>query len=78
MARALDKLSGGPPGPPLTITFAPPPPNDQAPACMVARNWRPSTYSLAPWELAMHIRQLRRQGWMSWEIRARFDWEQAA
>jgi hypothetical protein len=39
--------------------------------------WRwfgePSNYSLAPWELAAHIRRLRRQGWQSWEVRVRFD-----
>ena len=29
-------------------------------------------------ELAAHIRQLRRQGWQSWEIRARFDYGEAA
>lgn len=40
---------------------------------MVARFGRPSTYSLAPRDLAVHIRDLRRQGWQSWEIRARFD-----
>jgi hypothetical protein len=33
----------------------------------------PSTYSLPRPELAAHIRQLRRDGWQSWEIRARFD-----
>jgi hypothetical protein len=40
--------------------------------------WRPSRYSLAAHELAAHIRQLRRQGWQSWEIRARFDYGEAA
>jgi hypothetical protein len=39
---------------------------------------RPSTYSLAPRELAAHIKDLRRQGWQSWEVRARFDMEWAA
>ncbi len=39
---------------------------------------RPSTYSLSPLELAAHIRRLRRAGWQSWEIRARFDTEWAA
>jgi hypothetical protein len=38
----------------------------------------PSTYSLTAAELAAHIRQLRRQGWQSWEIRARFDFTEAA
>jgi hypothetical protein len=38
----------------------------------------PSTYSLSAAELAAHIRQLRRQGWQSWEIRARFDFTEAA
>ena len=33
---------------------------------------------LAAPELAAHIRQLRRQGWQSWEIRARFDYGEAA
>lgn len=45
---------------------------------MLARFGRPSTYSLAPWELAAHIRWLRCQGWQSWEVRARFDTEWAA
>ena len=38
----------------------------------------PSTYSLTPAELARHIRELRRQGWQSWEIRTRFDFTEAA
>jgi hypothetical protein len=75
--RPPRRQSGGPLGPPLT-TVALPPPNDQAPACIVARRWRPSTYSLSPGELAAHIRWLRRQGWQGWEIRARFDTEWAA
>jgi hypothetical protein len=47
---------------------------------MVARGWRPSTYSLSASELAAHIRDLRHQGWQGWEIRARFDtdWRSAA
>ena len=32
----------------------------------------PSNYSLSRGELAAHIRQLRRDGWQGWEIRARF------
>jgi len=44
---------------------------------MVARRTlnssQPSTYSLSAPELARHIRHLRRQGWQSWEINARFD-----
>jgi hypothetical protein len=43
-----------------------------------ARFGQPSTYSLTPWELARHVRDLRRQGWQSWEVRARFGWGQAA
>jgi hypothetical protein len=39
---------------------------------------QPSNYSLAPQELAAHIRRLRRQGWQSWEVVVRFDTEQAA
>jgi hypothetical protein len=38
----------------------------------------PSTYGLTHAELATHIRQLRRAGWQSWEIRARFDFSEAA
>jgi hypothetical protein len=33
---------------------------------------QPSTYSMTHAELAAHIRALRRQGWMSWEIRQVF------
>jgi hypothetical protein len=32
----------------------------------------PSTYSLPARDLGRHIRQLRRQGWQSWEVRVRF------
>lgn len=32
-----------------------------------------SDYSLPAPVLAAHIRQLRRDGWQSWEVRARFD-----
>lgn len=39
---------------------------------------QPSNYSLHPVTLAEHIRQLRRAGWQSWEIRARFDYGEAA
>ena len=39
---------------------------------------QPSNYSLAAHELAVHIRQLRRSGWQSWEIRTRFDYREAA
>lgn len=38
----------------------------------------PSNYSLTRIELARHVRQLRRTGWQSWEIRARFDFWGAA
>jgi hypothetical protein len=34
---------------------------------------QPSSYSLTVPELAAHIRELRRNGWQSWEVRARFD-----
>jgi hypothetical protein len=44
-----------------------------APVVPLRRFGRPSTYSLSPAELAAHVRQLRRDGWQSWEIRARFD-----
>lgn len=56
-------------------------------ACIVAhpadiavlhRFGRPSSYSLDPLTLAAHVRQLRRAGWQSWEIRERFDWQGAA
>ena len=39
---------------------------------------RPSSYSLPAAELAGHICQLRRSGWQSWEVRARFDFRRAA
>jgi hypothetical protein len=39
---------------------------------------QPSNYSLPAWELARHVRQLRRQGWQSWEIRLRFDLRRSA
>jgi hypothetical protein len=42
------------------------------------RRWQPSSYSLTRRELSRHIRELRRQGWQSWEIRARFDYWSAA
>lgn len=44
---------------------------------MVARFGQPSTFSLPAHELAAHVRELRRQGWMGWEIRARFFGEVA-
>jgi hypothetical protein len=40
---------------------------------MLTRFGRPSTYSLDAVTLAHHVRDLRRQGWQSWEVRARFD-----
>jgi hypothetical protein len=40
----------------------------------VPRSGQPSTYSLPVRDLARHIRTLRRDGWQSWEIRARFDY----
>lgn len=46
--------------------------------CEADRFSQPSNYSLPAWELARHVRQLRRQGWQSWEIRARFDFRSAA
>lgn len=39
---------------------------------------QPSNYSLDPLTLAVHIRQLRRAGWQSWEIRERFGFGEAA
>ena len=39
---------------------------------LLARIGQPSNYGMDPVTLARHIRQLRRQGWQSWEIRARF------
>jgi hypothetical protein len=39
---------------------------------------RPSSYSLPVAVLAAHVRDLRRSGWQSWEIRARFDFRRAA
>jgi hypothetical protein len=43
-----------------------------------ARFGRPSSYSLTVLELAVHVRALRRSGWQSWEVRARFDFRPAA
>ena len=40
----------------------------------VPRFGQPSTYSLTRRELSRHIRELRRAGWQSWEVRARFDY----
>jgi hypothetical protein len=34
---------------------------------------RPSSYSLTHGELAAEVRRRRRDGWQSWEVRARFD-----
>jgi hypothetical protein len=39
---------------------------------------QPSTYSLSRAELVAHVRALRRAGWQSWEIHARFDLGSAA
>jgi hypothetical protein len=39
---------------------------------------QPSTYSLTRAELVAHVRALRRSGWQSWEINARFDLGSAA
>ena len=39
---------------------------------------RPSNFSLSHADLARHIRHLRRAGWQSWEIRARFDFRKCA
>ena len=33
---------------------------------------QPSGYSLTAPELARHVRQLRRAGWLRWELRVRF------
>lgn len=64
---------------PAATLAAPPPPSKGADAIRVAR-WfgQPSTYSLSPHELAAHVRQLRRQGWQPWEVRARFDFGRRA
>jgi hypothetical protein len=37
----------------------------------------PSSYSLSAPELARHVRQLRRSGWMHWEVVMRFEWPAA-
>jgi hypothetical protein len=39
---------------------------------------QPSNYSLTTQELSRHVRQLRRAGWLPWEILARFDWRSVA
>jgi hypothetical protein len=38
----------------------------------------PSDYSLSVAELAAHMRQLQRRGWLRWEIRTRFGRRWAA
>jgi hypothetical protein len=45
---------------------------------LTQRFGQPSNYSLDPVTLATHVRGLRRDGWQSWEIRARFDFGAAA
>ncbi len=65
------------PGPAATIT-ALPTPIIRATSRVTHTFGQPSNYSLAAHELAAHIRQLGRQGWQSWEIRARFDYREAA
>jgi hypothetical protein len=39
----------------------------------VHRFGQPSSYSLTHAELTAEVRRRRREGWQSWEIRARFD-----
>jgi hypothetical protein len=48
------------------------------PSHRVLRFGQPSNYSLSHLELGRHVRKLRRAGWQSWEIRARFDFWRAA
>lgn len=49
-----------------------------ADACIVDdRFGEPSYYGMTHAELAAYIRQLRREGWQSWEIRVRFFGESA-
>jgi hypothetical protein len=45
---------------------------------LVQRFGQPSSYSLSAAELAAEVRRRRREGWQSWEIRARFDFWRAA
>ena len=78
MRHPPDKRSGPEVTTPQSRSNVESPPSNQDADCIVARRWRPSTYSLASWELAAHIRDLRRLGWQGWEIRARFDTEWAA
>lgn len=50
-------------------------PQDAGPS----QRWgQPSNYSLSSRELAAEIRRRRREGWQSWELRARFDFWRAA
>lgn len=63
------------------IAAAPPPPSsgaDDVSVTDLARFGRPSNYSLSLPELARHVRQLRRRGWQSWEIKVRFDFGRRA
>jgi len=39
---------------------------------------QPSNFGLSPAELTAEVRRRRREGWQSWEIRARFDFWRAA
>jgi hypothetical protein len=75
--------AGGPPerAPRTHLTAAAAPPSRTVAVLVIVSDRGfdgPSTYSLNAAELAAHIRQLRRQGWQSWEIRARFDFMEAA
>jgi len=53
-------------------------PDSGAVALPRGRFGQPSSYSLDAAVLARHVRELRRAGWQSWEIRARFDFRGAA
>jgi len=86
MCQPPDRRRSGPPrGRAATVT-APPPSNASTRRVTHALRLRldaerfgqPSNYSLARYELARHVRQLRRSGWQSWEIRVRFDYRSAA
>jgi hypothetical protein len=75
--RPRDGASRALPDPAATIT-ALPTPIIRATSRVTHTFGQPSNYSLAAQELAAHIRLLRRQGWQSWRIRARFDYGEAA
>jgi hypothetical protein len=63
---------------PARHTSDPPPPRGEVVVMLTRRFPPPSTYSLTERELAAHVRQLRRAGWLRWELMVRFGRRWAA